>query len=113
MSKHAKPRRRAGLLPDERDPDEPPRAPGSATGGIHAAGSMEGGAAGGLAGTNTGDGEPDDAEIEDSLGSSESDRFEDDDQQGEPPFAGRAGGAGGAVGGTPAEKRAKGGLGHR
>jgi hypothetical protein len=67
---------------------------------------MEGGAAGGLAGTNTGDGDPDLAEIEDSLGSSESDRFEDDPLQGEPPFAGRSGGA---VGGTPAEKRVKGG----
>ncbi|HEV3023553.1 MAG TPA: hypothetical protein VGX76_13860 [Pirellulales bacterium] len=98
--------RRAGLLPDERDPNEPPGPPGSATGGIHAAGApLGGGASGGVAGRNYGHGEPQDAEIEDALGSSLEDT-PGDDREGGPPYAGPSGGA---VGGTPAEKRAKGG----
>lgn len=97
---------RAGLRPDERDPDEPPGASGSATGGIHAAGSGAGGmAGGGLGGTNAADGSNEDPDIEDSLGSSLADRGGEDDENG-PPYSGQAGGA---VGGTPAGKRATGG----
>jgi hypothetical protein len=101
--------RRAGLRPDERDPDEPPAAPGSATGGVHAAGMASGGmAGGGLAGANTADGSIEEPGLEDSLGSAISD--DDGDTEGGPPYAGPAGGA---VGGSPAEKRAKGGHAHR
>jgi len=72
---------------------------------IHAAGTPGGGtASGGLAGSNTGDGDPDDVDLEDALGSGVLDTTEED-QEG-PPYAGPSGGA---VGGTPAEKRAKGG----
>jgi len=102
------PLRRAGLREDERDPDETPGPPGSATGGIHAAGTPSGGlAAGGLAGTNAGDGSIDDQEdeIEDALGSSLTDTT-GEEEEGDPPYAGPSGGA---VGGTPAEKRARGG----
>jgi hypothetical protein len=102
------PLRRAGLRDDERDPDEAPGPPGSATGGIHAAGTPSGGmAAGGLAGTNAGDGSIDDQEdeIEDALGGSDSDTT-GEEEQGGPPYAGPSGGA---VGGTPAEKRVRGG----
>jgi hypothetical protein len=61
-------------------------------------------ASGGLAGTNAGDGDPDNVDLEDAMGSGiHDDEREDKDQ---PPYAGPAGGA---VGGTPAEKRAKGG----
>jgi hypothetical protein len=70
----------------------------------HAAGTPGGGTAtGGLAGTNVGHGDPDDAALEAALGSGIHDNSE---VEGGPPFAGAAGGA---VGGTPAEKRSKGG----
>jgi hypothetical protein len=54
------------------------RPPQSAAGDIHAAGTPGGGtAAGGLAGTNIGHGEPDDADLEDALGSGIYDNEED------------------------------------
>jgi hypothetical protein len=71
----------------------------------HAAGTPGGGtASGGLAGTNSGHGDPDDAELDGALGSGILDN--DGEDEGRPPYAGNTGGA---VGGTPAEKRAKGG----
>jgi hypothetical protein len=73
----------------------------------HAAGTPGGGtASGGLAGTNSGHGDPDDAELDGALGSGILDN--DGEDEGRPPYAGSAGGA---VGGTPAEKRVKGGHG--
>lgn len=71
----------------------------------HAAGTPGGGAAsGGLAGTNSGHGDPDDADLDGALGSGILDN--DGEDAGRAPYSG---GTGGAVGGTPAEKRAKGG----
>ena len=72
---------------------------------IHAAGTPGGGtASGGLAGSNAGHGDPDNVDLEDALGSGILDTGGDD--KGDAPYAGHAGGA---VGGTPAEKRARGG----
>jgi hypothetical protein len=68
----------------------------------HAAGTPGGGSAsGGLAGSNVGHGDPDDADLVDALGSSERDMDGDETTR---PAAGHAGGA---VGGTPAGKRAR------
>lgn len=64
-----------------------------------------GAAGGGLAGSNQGAGTPDSAELEDALGVGIYDSSGDTDEGG-PPYAGPSGGA---VGGTPAEKRSKGG----
>jgi RNA polymerase-binding transcription factor DksA len=74
---------------------------------IHAAGTPGGGTAvGGLAGTNTGEGDPADADLENAMGSGNFDvGLEDDDEE----TSAYAGSAGGAVGGTPAGKRAVGG----
>jgi len=77
----------------------------------HGAGSPGGGLApGGLAGTNYGEGSPDDAgDLTNPMGSGVEDRgpFEkDEEEEGGPPYAGHAGGA---VGGSPAEGRSKGG----
>lgn len=90
--------------PDEVPPNQ--RGPaGSAGGDIHAAGSPLGGSAiGGLGGTNFGDGDPDNADIDAAAGSGSFDRQFDADE--EPGYSGHAGGA---VGGTPANKRASGG----
>jgi RNA polymerase-binding transcription factor DksA len=73
---------------------------------VHAAGTAGGGTAvGGLAGTNIGDGGPSDAGLEQAMGSGnfdvEANADEDEDAY--------AGPSGGAVGGTPANKRASGG----
>jgi hypothetical protein len=85
-------------------PDDEER-PGDGRQDIHAAGTPGGGtASGGLAGSNKGDGDPDDVDLENALGSGILDT--DGDDKGGPPYGGDAGGA---VGGTPAEKRAKGG----
>ena len=94
----------------------PPGAPGGPDeqgpvgGDPHAAGTPGGGTAvGGLAGTNVGGGEPDDSDLEGAMGSGTfdldivTDRLEDIEMDG---FSGHAGGA---VGGTPANKRASGG----
>src|SRR5258708_114658 len=67
----------------------------------HAAGTPGGGTAvGGLAGTNVNEGSPNNADLEDALGSGVHDTAGED--EGGPPY-------GGPHGGTPAEKRAKGG----
>ena len=91
--------------PDERPPNDESQGPGSAGGDVHAAGSTGGGSAvGGLAGTNVEEGAPDNADIEAAAGSGNFDvELPDED---EPPYSGIAGGA---VGGTPAEKRSTGG----
>ena len=81
----------------------------------HAAGTPGGGSAvGGLAGTNVGHGGPDDADLEEAMGSSAYDAsIESQSVQAKPltdvqetAYSGRAGGS---VGGTPANKRAPGG----
>jgi RNA polymerase-binding transcription factor DksA len=76
---------------------------------IHAAGTPGGGSAvGGLAGTNVGGGSPSNAKLEDAMGSGNFDVApEVNDEEDEPEAF--AGPAGGAVGGTPANKRARGG----
>lgn len=91
--------------PDERPPNDAPLPPGSGAGDPHAAGATGGGSAvGGLAGTNTGDGSPENAHIDAAAGSGDFDRrIEEQD----PEFY--SGPSGGAVGGTPAGKRARGG----
>jgi len=93
------PRRRAGLrsdelLPGESNDDSTGRdAVGTAGGGL---------ASGGLGGTNAADGAPDDADLEDAMTSGIHDHSGDKEETDEP----EAGHAGGAVGGTPAGKRA-------
>lgn len=73
---------------------------------IHAAGTPGGGTSlGGLAGSNEGRGEPDVIELNEAAGSSNFDSAETiEESANEEP---RAGQSGGAVGGTPARKRAK------
>ena len=91
--------------PDENVPDEDRHAAGTPGGGT----SM-----GGLAGTNVGAGEPDGPDLEGAMGSGtldqpvENDITPGDDFQDE-EAAGYSGPTGGAVGGTPANKRARGG----
>jgi hypothetical protein len=65
-------------------------------------------AAGGMGGSNTGDGMPDEAELEDALGSSATDKTAETPNEAT-AYSGRSGGA---VGGTPANKRATGGSTH-
>lgn len=91
--------------PDERAPNEPAQPPGSGAGDAHAAGTTGGGSAvGGLAGTNVGDGSVENADIDAAAGSGNFDVNLDADD--EPAYSGSAGGA---VGGTPAGKRSRGG----
>jgi hypothetical protein len=98
-----------GAVASRHRPDEVPpnqRGPaGSSAGDRHAAGSpMGGSAAGGLGGTNVGHGDPDNANIDAAGGGGDFERQLDDDE--EQAYAGRSGGA---VGGTPANKRVSGG----
>lgn len=73
----------------------------------YAAGTPGGGSEfGGLAGTNIGEGEPDNADLEEAAGPGDN-LLQEEDMGGGPPYAGHAGGA---VGGTPAEDRATGGT---
>jgi RNA polymerase-binding transcription factor DksA len=73
-------------------------------GDVHAAGTAGGGTAvGGLAGSNEGDGDPIVAELDEATASGNFD-VEDDRLDDRTPLSGRSGGA---VGGTPARKRAK------
>ena len=73
----------------------------------HAAGTAGGGTAeGGLAGTNIGDGDPNNADLEGAMGSSTHDIAIERDDEDTIPYSGASGGA---VGGTPAGKRAVGG----
>lgn len=70
---------------------------------IHASGTAGGGTAfGGLAGTNSGNGEPNESELQEAAGSGSAEALEGRDST-----AAKGGAAGGAVGGTPANKRAK------
>jgi hypothetical protein len=99
--------RRAGLRPDERDPDEPRSADGAQAGASdrHMQGAPAGGSAsGGLAGTNSGDGSTDDVDIESGHGVGIDDDSGDRDFSENEPASGISGGA---VGGTPANKRAE------
>ncbi len=81
---------------------------GSARADTHAAGTPGGGTAtGGLAGTNVGGGSPRDAKLEDAMGDGIADAPVDNDGEDQPEAF--AGPAGGAVGGTPANKRSRGG----
>jgi RNA polymerase-binding transcription factor DksA len=91
--------------PDDNMPDEDRHAVGTPGGGT---------AVGGLAGTNVGTGEPDSANLEGAMGSGTLDQpVENDITPGEDfqdeESAGYSGRSGGAVGGTPANKRARGG----
>ncbi len=82
---------------------------GSGPGDIHASGTPGGGTAiGGLAGTNVGRGELEGAHLEDAMGSSNFDHEEGAELDEELPEA-QSGASGGAIGGTPANKRARGG----
>jgi RNA polymerase-binding transcription factor DksA len=73
----------------------------------HAEGTPGGGTAvGGLAGTNINDGSPENADLEAAMGSSNFDEESDEDRDDREGYSGRSGGA---VGGTPANKRAEGG----
>ncbi len=81
------------------------------TNDIFAVGTAGGGTAvGGLAGTNVGDGSPTNANLEEATGSPTSDVSDDLLNEIEMPQA-YGGHSGGAVGGTPANKRAVGGQG--
>ncbi|HUE16777.1 MAG TPA: TraR/DksA C4-type zinc finger protein [Planctomycetaceae bacterium] len=72
-------------------------------GDVHAAGTPGGGSSvGGLAGSNAGHGDPDVADLQDAMGSSDSDAREAQADSDRAPKSGRSGGA---VGGTPANKR--------
>ncbi len=78
---------------------------------IYAAGTPGGGTPiGGLAGSNSGTGEPDTRELQRAMGSSDYDvdAEEQDEDDGDMPEA-FSGPSGGAVGGTPTNKRARGG----
>jgi RNA polymerase-binding transcription factor DksA len=100
----------------------PPGAPGGPKeqvpvgGDAHAAGTPGGGTAvGGLAGTNIGTGEPEDSDLESAMGSGTFDVTIETEQVGkeqatdEDTAGAYSGRSGGAVGGTPANKRASGG----
>ncbi|WP_439629858.1 TraR/DksA family transcriptional regulator [Gemmata sp.] len=92
----------------------PGRVVGQDVGGgpddVHAAGTPGGGTAvGGLAGTNIGGGSPEGANLEGAMGSGNYDTEEPDAEDGEDQPEAQAGPSGGAVGGTPANKRARGG----
>lgn len=94
------PTRRAGLRRDELLPGETTDELGTHDSNMSGA-PGGGGASGGLGGTNAGDGSTDDVDLEGALGSSQADS-NGDDVDSEEPQSGRAGGA---VGGTPANKR--------
>ena len=82
----------------------------SKPGDIHAVGTPGGGTAvGGLAGTTVGEGDPSEAPLEEAMGSSEFDVEADSGDGDETETQAFSGHAGGAVGGTPANKRSRGG----
>lgn len=84
---------------------EPEDASAGESGDVHAAGTAGGGTAvGGLAGSNEGHGDPDVADLDDAMGSGNFDLQAGDHQSRWNP---RSGVAGGAVGGSPAGKRAR------
>jgi RNA polymerase-binding transcription factor DksA len=91
--------------------DEPPftnlATPAERHQDTHAVGTAGGGTAvGGLAGTNIGEGDPDEANLEEATASS---KFDTEIESEEKPTTAYSGPHGGAVGGTPANKRATGG----
>jgi len=91
----------AGQRPDELLPGQ---NSGPASRDIPAAGIAGGGlAAGGLAGSNAPDGQPDSARMEEAFAFGAADTAGDERHLGEP----QSGRSGGAVGGTPAGKRAR------
>src|SRR5207249_3389619 len=91
---------------------ETPAALHSKAADVHASGTPGGGTAvGGLAGTNRGGGDPADADLEGAMGSSEFDVEAEEDEGDAEETQAFAGPAGGAVGGTPANKRTRGGKG--
>lgn len=101
-----------GLRADGPPPGAPggPEEQGPVGGDPHAAGTPGGGTAvGGLAGTNVGTGEPDDADLEGAMGNGTFDVAIETERPVEIETAGFSDHAGGAVGGTPANKRASGG----
>ena len=74
---------------------------------VHAAGTAGGGTAiGGLAGTNIGEGDPDDGDLEEAMGSGNFDQELEDDHEDTTSYSGPSGGA---VGGAVADLRASGG----
>ena len=98
----------ATLLEDRDQPytDDAPRR-GRDHDDIHAAGTAGGGTAiGGLAGTNIGEGDPDDGNLEEAMGSGNYDQALDDDHEDTSAYSGPTGGA---VGGAIADLRATGG----
>lgn len=103
---------REGRTAEERHFYTEPDAPVESSADVHAVGTPGGGSAlGGLAGTNIGEGDPDDGNLEAAMGSSEADLdpddgLGDDDELDEAAYSGPSGGA---VGGTPANKRSTGG----
>ena len=85
----------------------PGAKPGRRHADVHAVGTAGGGTAvGGLGGTNIGHGDPAGAGLEEAMGSGDFDARQVDTEESSP----QAGRSGGAVGGTPAGKRAKDGL---
>jgi RNA polymerase-binding transcription factor DksA len=94
----------------EKSPTTAPRTDGvrAEDEDLHAVGTPGGGTAvGGLAGTNVGDGDPADAALEEAMGSGNFDVTDEGDRPAiEDAYSGPAGGA---VGGTPANKRSVGG----
>lgn len=89
----------------------PARDLGSDPGDTHAAGTPGGGTAvGGLAGTNVGTGRPEGTNLEEAMGNGTYDADEPDAADGEDQPEAQAGPSGGAIGGTPANKRARGGT---
>ena len=98
----------AGATRKALDNDRPYDDPGDTMRGDEdAAGTPMGGTeVGGLGGTNIGAGDPDNANLERSMGSD----VDRDNEETSPPYAGPSGGA---VGGTPAQGRSSGGKVHR
>lgn len=92
--------------PDRPFTDDAPRRRADRT-DIHAAGTAGGGTAiGGLAGTNIGEGDPDDGDLEEAMGSGNYDQDLEDDHEDTTAYSGPSGGA---VGGAVADLRATGG----
>ncbi|WP_435020604.1 TraR/DksA family transcriptional regulator [Tundrisphaera sp. TA3] len=100
----------AGNLTDTGDRDQPFTDDAPRSGDredIHAAGTAGGGTAiGGLAGTNIGEGDPDDGDLEEAMGSGNYDQELDDDHEDTSAYSGASGGA---VGGAVADLRSTGG----
>ena len=99
--------RRAG----ESSPSLAPRSrAGKDANDLHASGTPGGGSGiGGLAGSNSGDGEPDDEALESAMGSGSFDVADESDVPA--PDDAYSGPSGGAIGGSPANKRITGGRG--